>query len=209
MTLSFPFRAAGLLALALLAACTQALDPEVERRGFGDFSLDRMVVIVDKPTVGALSRTVDDAVMKAAVARAMEGRLRRLQGTGRYSIGIKVQGYVLARPGIPILLTPRSALLLSVNVYDDVPRRLNPEPKNLTVFEDAGADFLVGSGYVQSREQQLDEMAANAAIEVERWLRENPQWFRPGAPTVDPTAGRDAADPGDAAGSPGVQPAAG
>ncbi|MEV8467084.1 hypothetical protein AB0T83_09865 [Fluviibacterium sp. DFM31] len=169
-----------LLALAVLSACTTELDPEIQKTGLGDFSLDRLVVVMDdKPQSGFHSRKVSNDTLKAAVVKAVEPRLSRFDGEGSYSIGIKVQGYILAHPGVPVLLAPRSTLFLSVNVYDDVPRRLNPKPANLTVWEDAGGDTVVGSGYTQTGEEQLAELADNAAIEIERWLRENPQWFKP------------------------------
>ncbi|PWR04439.1 hypothetical protein DKT77_01820 [Meridianimarinicoccus roseus] len=166
----------GLGALSLVA-CTQAIDPDVERSGLGDFSLDRLVVIVDDPTSSIVSRTVSDAQLKTAVTDAVGARLRRFEGEGSYSIGIKVQGYVLAPPGIPVLFAPRSTLFLSVNAYDSVPQRLNVDTRNLTIWEDAGGDTVVGSGYTQTAQEQLDELADNAAIEIELWLRENEAWF--------------------------------
>ena len=45
------------------------------------------------------------------------------------------------------------------------------------VFEDAGGDQVVGSGYTQTADEQLEELASNAAIEIERWLRDNESWF--------------------------------
>lgn len=163
--------------LAVLAGCTSELDSETSSTAIGDFRLDRLVVIVKDPITGPVTRTLPDDVVKAAVTKSMDERLRRFQGDGSYSIGIKVAGYVLAPPGIPVLFAPKSALFLSVNAYDDVPSRLHPEPKNLTVFEDAGGDQVVGSGYTQTAEEQLAELSENAAIEVERWLRDNESWF--------------------------------
>ncbi|MGB0661421.1 MAG: hypothetical protein ACPGNV_14755 [Mangrovicoccus sp.] len=174
MTLLRTVLVAGLCALA---ACTTAIDEEIAAQNIGSFSLDRLVVISNAPIQGALSRDAEDEALKIAVTEAVQAQLGRFDGPSKYSIGIKVQGYVLAQPGIPVLLAPRSTLLLSVNVYDSVPQRLNAKPKNLTIFEDAGADTVVGSGYTQSAAQQLKELAENAAIEIELWLRENPQWF--------------------------------
>jgi len=166
-----------LLCLPLIAACTQPLDADVERSGLGDFTLDRLVVIVDDPTSSIVSRNASDAQLKQAVTEAVDTRLRRFDGAGSYSIGIKVQGYVLAPRGIPVLFAPRSTLFLSVNAYDDVPSRLNADTRNLTIWENAGGDTVIGSGYSQTAQDQLDELAANAAIEIERWLRENEDWF--------------------------------
>ncbi|QIE41301.1 hypothetical protein [Meridianimarinicoccus aquatilis] len=166
-----------LLASLALGACTEPFDPEIQRSGLGDFNLDRLVVIVDDPTSSIVSRSVTDEQLKTAVTDAVDARMRRFKGDGSYSIGIKVQGYVLAPPGIPVLFAPRSTLFLSVNAYDSVPQRLNGETRNLTIWEDAGGDTVVGSGYSQDAQSQLDELASNAAIEIERWLRENEDWF--------------------------------
>lgn len=173
-----PFRAMfAAFALLSLAACTTEFDAATQASGLGDFRLDRLVVIADDATMGPLSRRTTDEALEIAVTEAFQTRFSRFQGDNTYSLGIKVQAYVLAQPGIPILLAPRSMLLLSVNVYNDVPVRLNPETKNLTVFEDAGGDTVIGSAYTQTKEEQLAEIASNAAIEIEVWLRENEEWF--------------------------------
>lgn len=182
-----------LLVFTLIAAgCTSELDEATRNTPIGDFRLDRLVVVMDdEPQTGFHSRKVSNATLKAAVEKAVEPRLRRFEGAGSYSIGIKVQGYILAHPGVPILLAPRSNLFLSVNVYDAVPSRINEEPRNLTIWEDAGGDTVVGSGYTQSADEQLAELADNAAVEIERWLRENEAWFggraaRPATPPAPP-----------------------
>ncbi|OSP55116.1 hypothetical protein [Pseudoruegeria sp. SK021] len=167
----------ALAAVVGLSACTTELDSATQASGLGNFRLDRVVVVSDDPTRGPLSRDIEDAALKAAVTDAVTARFGRFKGDETYSLGIKVQAFVLAYPGVPILLAPRSMLLLSVNVYNDVPVRLNPETLNLTVFEDAGGDTVMGSGYTQSAEQQLLEVADNAAIEIELWLRKNENWF--------------------------------
>ena len=166
-----------LLALLGLAACTTPLDPEVQRAGLGNFRLQHLVVIVDEPIKGPVSRTVTEAQLKSAVTEAMAARFGRFSGDTPFSIGIKVQGYVLAPRGLPILFAPRSHLFLSVNAYDGAQQRLNAETLNLTVNERAGGDTVIGSGYTQTAEQQLAELADNAGIEIERWLRENETWF--------------------------------
>jgi len=165
------------LTLMGLAACTAPFDPEIERSGLGDFTLQHLVVIVDAPIKGPVSRSATDAQLKAAVTDAVGTRFRRFAGDTPYSIGIKVQGYVLAPRAVPVLFAPRSHLFLSVNAYDGDQQRLNADTLNITVNERAGGDTVVGSGYYQTAEEQLAELAANAAIEIERWLRENEDWF--------------------------------
>lgn len=185
------------LLLLTLGACTTEIDSATRNTGIGAFSLDRLVVLIDEPIVVPGSRRLPDETVRLAVERAVKRRLGRFEGSGDYSLGIKVQGYLLSGAAIPVLFAPRSQLFLSVNAYDSVPARLNPNPRNLTVNEDAGADTVVGSGYSQTAEEQLAELAENAAIEIERWLRENEAWFggpearpeaRPGAPPAPPPA---------------------
>lgn len=170
-------RAVLLFAILGLAACTSPLDPEVQRSGLGDFRLQHLVVIVDEPIKGVVSRSVTDAQLKTAVTDAVGDRFSRFSGDVPFSIGIKVQGYVLAPRAIPILFAPRSQLFLSVNAYDGAQQRLNTDTRNLIVNERAGGDTVIGSGYTQTAEEQLAELADNAAIEIERWLRENEDWF--------------------------------
>jgi hypothetical protein len=181
-----------LLSLPLLAAaCTSELNPDVARTGIGDFSLDRLVVIIDDPLVPPYSRSLSQDKVKAALEDSLQRRFGRFEGTGKYSIGVKIQGYVLSGPAVPVLFAPRSQLFLSVNAYDEVPARLNPDTLDLTVHEDAGGDTFVGSGYSQTAEEQIAELAENAAIEIERWMRKNPDWFRapPGTPETAAAAG--------------------
>ncbi|MCA8881622.1 MAG: hypothetical protein KDA73_17095 [Rhodobacteraceae bacterium] len=195
-----------------LAGCTQEMDSATTASAIGDFRLDRLVVIADDPISGPVSRRVSDAELKAALTKAVDSRLRRFRGTGEYSIGIKVAGYVLAPRGVP-LLTPKSQLFLNVFAYDATPARLNPEPLQLVVNERAGGDAVVGSGYSQTAEEQLAELAENAAIEIERWLRKNEAWFggrraRGAAPLPLPAAiptapSADAAKPAPAPAIPG------
>ncbi|MEM1362654.1 MAG: hypothetical protein AAGF94_13210 [Pseudomonadota bacterium] len=176
-------------ALFGLLGCTSDLPEDVSQSDLGAFKLDRLVVIVDEPQQLPFSRIMDDASLEKALVDAVEPAFRRFDGDQLYTIGINLQGYSLAVPGVPVVGAPKSFLAMSVNVYDDVPRRLNPSPKRIIVTEDAGADTVVGSGYTQSGMSQLDELADNAAVAIERWLRANPEWFAPDPDTEEPAPG--------------------
>ncbi|WP_138466388.1 hypothetical protein [Poseidonocella sp. HB161398] len=176
--------ALALAASLALMGCTTNIAPEIEGRALGDFSLQHLVVIVDDPQKGPMSRGMDDEALKAAVSGAVETRFRRFQGSGQYSIGIKVVAYALAAPGIPVLLAPRSLLGMNVAVFDADQNRISGDWKQMVVWEDAGGDTVLGSGYTQSAEEQLAELADNAAVEIEKWLRENEDWFAPAAPVA-------------------------
>ena len=166
--------------LMLAVGCTTDLSPEVARQPIGDFRLEHLVVVVDDPFSPAVSRKLSDEVIAAALTEAVEARLGRFEGSGTNFIGVKVAGYVLAPRAVPILFAPRSQLYLNVIAYDAAQNRLNAEPHQLVVNERAGGDTVIGSGYTQSAEEQLAELADNAAIEIEKWLRDNADWFAPG-----------------------------
>lgn len=170
------------LAGLVLAGCTTELDEVTRNSPIGDFRLEHLVVVVDAPYRGPVSRSISDAALDAAVTEALKARLSRFDGSGAYSIGVKVTGYVLAPRAVPILFAPRSQLFLNVIAYDATPARLNAEPLQLVVNERAGGDTVIGSGYSQTAEEQLAELAQNAAIEVEKWLRANAEWFVSGGP---------------------------
>lgn len=179
-----------LLTCFSLLGCTTALSPDIEAAPLGNFSLTRLQVRVEDPVIGGLSRRAEDEVMTAALSEAMQSRFGRFDGDGIYLLSVELVGYVLAQPGIPVLLAPRSLLGMNVNVYvldDGDWRRLNEETYKLVTFEDAGGDTVIGSGYTQSAEEQLAEMAENAAIDIEKWMREHPEWFTGRAPEDSPT----------------------
>ncbi len=85
-------------------------------------------------------------------------------------------------PGIPLVLSPKSALVVTVNIWDDAAQRtVNAEGKQFTVFERLSGETVVGSGLTQSREQQMQNLSRNAARLINEWLVENKAWFTPEA----------------------------
>lgn len=165
----------GLLCAAL-SACTRPIEQEIAAQPIGDFSLANLVVVVNDPIKGPMSRELSDDQIEAAVRGAVQSRLGRFTGAGRYTIGIKVGGYVLARRGIPVLVAQKSILLMNVGLFDETGQMISGDWKRMTVFEEAGGDTIIGSGYSQTAEEQLAELANNTAIQIERWLRENADW---------------------------------
>jgi hypothetical protein len=81
---------------------------------------------------------------------------------------------------VPLVASPRSALIVGVHVWDDeLGRPLNDERRQLTILESLSGESVVGSGLTQSAEQQMQNLARNAALAIENWLVQNPQWFPP------------------------------
>ncbi|WP_163848850.1 hypothetical protein [Pseudooceanicola aestuarii] len=172
------------LALGLLVtACTNANDLDGPTRDLGDFSLGHNVVVSSKMQRGPMSREADQEVFAAAMKKAIDERFSRYDGDKMYHLGVSIEGYVLAQPGIPLVLSPKSILIVNVSVWDDLEqKKLTEKPEQITVFESLSGDTLVGSGYTKSAEEQMENLTRNAAKLIENWLVQNRDWFGPKAP---------------------------
>jgi len=59
---------------------------------------------------------------------------------------------------------------------DHTGKVLTGKPHQITIIEQLNASSLLGSGYTRSREQQINDLAQQAALSTEAWLRRQP-WF--------------------------------
>ena len=171
---------AAFAALLSLAACAgQPLEERPEP--LGDFRLGYAVVKAEDPARGPLSREADPEALKAEIEEAVRARLGRYDGDGLYHLGIAVGGYVLARPGVPVIYQPKSVLILDVTLFDNATQtKINEEPHRITAFEGLENTVpIVGSGMVRTGDEQLENLATQAAVQIENWLRANPEWFEP------------------------------
>lgn len=186
---------AAALALGTLAACGEAPNPDtVALEPLGDFYLGHNIVTVNEPAVAPVSRRASDEEWKTAMETAIQRRFGRYDGTRYYHIGISVDGYALAPPGIPLVVAPKSVLLISATVWDDAAGgKINDEPERFTVFEGLNAETMVGSGLTKSKEEQIETLATNAAEAVHRWMVQNSAWFENGDPAPAAAPGTDAA----------------
>ncbi|WP_415401648.1 hypothetical protein [Tateyamaria sp. SN3-11] len=175
----------GLVMMGLLAACGGNADLNQPPVPLGDFRLEHNIVVASKAQRGPLSRMATEEQLQAAVQDAISERFGRYQGASRYHFGISVEGYVLAQPGIPLVLAPKSALILNVTVWDDAAGdKLNDEPEQITVLETFGTAPIIGTGYTMTAEEQLKELSQNASKAVERFLVKQQReegWFTPKA----------------------------
>jgi hypothetical protein len=192
-------RLIALLSLGLLAACAtnDLADPPVP---LGDFALGLNVVVADNMQKVPISRpaTVDE--WETAMKAAVDARFGRYKGTKLYNLGISVDGFALAPPGIPVVMAPKSVLVITANIWDDAAeKKLNAKGKQLTVFEGLSPDSVIGSGLTRTKAQQMDALSYNAVKAVERWLLTNPEWFG-----IDPAAAKAALAEGEAAVGPVV-----
>lgn len=172
---------AFLLALTLVTACGPT-DFEVEPpKDLGNFSLGFAVATAANAKKVPISRDATAEEWEAVLQEALDARFKRYdKGTKLYNIGVTVDGYALAPPGIPIVAAPKSVLVVTAAVFDDKARTmLNPDGKGkqITAFERSSSDTVIGSGLTRSKQQQMRELAFVAAREIEYWLTQNPEWF--------------------------------
>ena len=166
-------------ALGMVAACAEKEDLSLPPEPMGNFLLGHSIVIADDAQIGPLSRKAEPDDWEASLKSAIDTRLGRYEGGKYFHIGTHVDAYVLALPGVPLVATPKSVLIISVNVWDDsTGEKLTPEPKQLTVFERSEkSTFIVGSGLVNSKAVQMENLSRNAARIIHKYLLENKQWF--------------------------------
>ena len=186
-----------LAALALLALTACAAEPEIEEapEPIGDFKLGFLVPVASENlTRGPLSREATPEEWKAAAEAAFRPRFERYDGGAFYHLGVIIEGYVLAQPGIPVVAAPKSVLIFSVTLIEDATgTTLLEEPEQFTVVETLTAGSVLGSGFIQSREEQMANLSENAAMRVETWMREQP-WFFDSSPVPPAPPAEDATE---------------
>ncbi|KAA8612324.1 hypothetical protein [Salipiger aestuarii] len=177
------------LILGLAACANGQANLEKPVQPIGSFKLGHAAVVAPNLTKGPVSREASAEEWIASVDSALEERFRRYEGDNFYHLGVSVEGYVLAQPGVPLVLSPKSALIVRVTVWDDAAQaKLNAEPEEITAMESFSAETTLGSGLTQSKEEQMRNLSANIALQIEKWMRRkqmNDGWF----------GGRDAGKP--------------
>lgn len=179
-----------ILSLVLLAACATSdlKDPPVD---LGDFVLGHNIVVADNVQKVPISRDATADEWEAAMKKAVDDRFGRYEGSRVYNIGIVVEAYALAPPGIPVVAAPKSVLVVTPNVWDDAAgKKLNEKNEQLTIFESMDSDNFIGTGLTRTKEEQMAALSYNAAQAVEKWFLAHPEWFglppkRKGAPKPD------------------------
>lgn len=177
----------ALTALPFLAACAGKPDPAMRAapEPLGEFKLGYVIVVAKNAQKVDPSKDVSQQLWDDALTQAIEQRFRPFQGSQLYHIAVNVLGYSVAVPGIPLVLSPKSVMMMDVTIWDNSrslgsdPKqgKINKEPRRFTIFESASAEFVIGTGLTKSAEEQVQNMAENAAAQIEAWMRENPDWF--------------------------------
>jgi hypothetical protein len=176
------FRLLALLSSVLLmAACTNPNDLDEAPADLGDFRLGHNVVVASKMTRGPVSREATPEEWQESLTGAIDERFGRYEGDRLYHLGVSVEGYVLAQPGIPIVASPNSVLILLLTVWDDAAsQKMNTPPEQITVIETISGNTILGSGLTQSKEVQMRNLSRNAAKQIENFLvrrRAGEGWF--------------------------------
>ena len=161
----------ALISIVVLSACNGASDLDKPAVPLGDFNLYHNIVVAPKVQKLQISREVSEEVLTTAVKDAIAERFDRYEGARNYHFGVSVEGYVLAPPGIPLVLAPKSIMILNLTVWDDAAgKKLTDEPHQITVFESLDQGPIVGSGYTKTAEEQLKNLSQNAAKSIENYL---------------------------------------
>ena len=181
-----------ILALVALAGCAdKSFELTEPPEPLGDFRLGHNIVVTTNAQKVPPSRDATPEEWEAVLTSEIGRRFGRYAGDKYYNLGVSLDGYSLAVPGIPVVLAPKSAIVITVNIWDDAAgTKLNAEPKRLTILEGLNGETVLGSGLTKSRDEQMQTLAFNAARAIERWLVKSRQdWF--GAPVAGQQTGGD------------------
>lgn len=178
------------LGVFALAAC-QKNDLAEAPVPLGNFELGLNIVVADNMKKVPISRPATVEEWEAAIIKSVDDRFGRYSGSKLYNIGIAVDGFALAPPGVPVVASPKSVLVISANIWDDASgTKLNAESAQFTIFESFSGETVIGSGLTRSRQKQMEILSYNAAKRVEQWILENPEWV--GLPKGNKPTGADA-----------------
>jgi len=175
-----------LLAIISLSACENIDDISGKPAPIGEFALGHNIVVAPALVMGPASREASG--------------FSRYDGDQLYHFGISLEGYVLAQPGIPFVLSPKSALIIKLTVWDDAEgKKLNEEPEQITILESVDGESIVGSGLTKTAEEQMAALSLNAAKMIQRYItRQHRQqrWFKrkAGAPAKVESAPEEATE---------------
>ena len=177
---------AGGLAMAGLSACAVGDPLGEDLPPMGNFELAQTVVVSQNAKKIPPSRNATPEQLKTVMTSEIERRFGAYTGGTGYVIALNIDGYALAPPGIPVILTPKSILIVSANLWRADPQEKLAGAEQLTTFE--GADtLLLGSGLVKDSDEQLATLCRNMARKVQSWLLRDPTLIGLPAGTARPT----------------------
>ncbi|WP_139176718.1 hypothetical protein [Jannaschia faecimaris] len=166
------FGATG-LAAASVTACSVSDPLDEELPPMGDFELAFTVVVSENAKKIPPTRNATPEQLKTVLTTEIERRFGDYRGGTGYVIALNIDGYALAPPGIPIVLTPKSILVVSANLWRANPQEKLAGPEQISTFEGAET-LLLGSGLVKDADEQLQTLCRNMAKKVQSWMLRNP-----------------------------------
>lgn len=169
-----------LIAALPLAGCGGfgTLKMPAELPPMGEFRLGYNIAVAKNAERVPISRPATQEQLETAMKAAVQERFGAYEGRKLYHIAVNIDAYLLAPPGVPVVASPKSILVISANVWDDSKgKKLHDEPKQMTVWENLTGETLVGSGLTQSPEEQLENLSRNAAKMIQDWMLDHPEWF--------------------------------
>lgn len=161
------------IALAGLSACAVKDPLGEDLPPMGDFELAFTVVVSENAKKIPPSRNATSGALKSVMTSEVERRFGAYKGGTGYVIALNIDGYALAPPGIPIVLTPKSIMVVSANLWRADPQEKLAGPEQISTFEGANT-LLLGSGLVKDADEQLETLCRNTAKKVQSWLLRNP-----------------------------------
>lgn len=93
----------AVIATVTLVACadTKEMTDETPLAELGDFAFGHNVVVTTDMQKGPFSRTASEEEVESVLKAAIGERLDRYDGERLYHLGVKVEAYALAIPGVP------------------------------------------------------------------------------------------------------------
>lgn len=182
MRIAHHLRLVGIGFAVLLAAGCAKQDLDEPPVDLGPFVLGHNIVVTKNMQKVPISRDATGEEWEAGLERAIDDRFGqpRYDGDRVYNIGINIDGYALAPPGIPVVAAPKSVVVVSANIWDDANQQLlNTEARQFTVFENLSGESVIGTGLTSNKKQQIAALSYNVAKALEGWFLQNPQWFDP------------------------------
>ena len=70
--------------------------------------------LTENATKGPFSRDATQEELQTSLMAEIDRRMGRYDGTQFYHLGVSIDGYILAMPGIPVVASPKSAMIISV-----------------------------------------------------------------------------------------------
>ncbi len=157
--------------LVVLVGCGPRSIDDSRPADLGEFRLGHNIVVAPRMQMVPGSREATEEEWVTALTDAFAERFTRYEGNQLYHFGVSVEGFMLAPPGVPVIASPRSAVVINVTIWDDAEaRKLNEEPHQLAIFEAVDEGVIIGSGLANTRDEQLANLAFSASRQLEIWL---------------------------------------